>query len=145
MRLLIFKTDFRLQDSEKKGRLNSDRILIICFTLVFLLLMTVQAALTSQAVRERLYIDDELENSSNPDLMVLVNGDEVCSFSNRIISIRVRDGDVLELDGSGLDKQSEVKVLSKSDNVISDCINKKYLVKSGIREIARIRLNKKNK
>jgi len=147
---------------EKKGRLNSDRVLIICFGMFFLLLMTVQVALTSQTVRERFYMDDELEGtplvgevflydsgeivleligrSSSPELKVLVNGDEACSFTSSVISVKVKNGDVLELDGSGLDEQLEVKVLSKSENIRSDFVNKKFSVKSGIRRIGKVRV-----
>jgi hypothetical protein len=79
-----------------------------------------------------------LESENNEDLKLLVNGDEVAVFSQNLITLSVKDGDVIEVDGSLTDNETEVEIISASENVAGIEVGKKIKVNSTIEEITRV-------
>ena len=73
----------------------------------------------------------------NEDLKLLVNGDEVAAFSQKLINIKVKHGDVISIDGS-LAGESEVEIVSASTNIISNDIGKRIKVNSNVKQLTRI-------
>lgn len=161
MRFLIYKVKGKGNEKRRSTfGVNIERVLFLSFIAVFVLLIAVQAALLNPSVRTFLTSDSEYEGAplaleeylfeegelglslvnaeSSPKLKVLVNGDEVANFSIKKIDIKVRNGDVVEIDGSQLKNPAEVEIFSKSDNVITDCLNKKIKVRSNITNLIKV-------
>lgn len=160
--MLLFRVSRKnsRQAESKKNRV--EKFLLRSFIITFTLLIVVQAALTNPAVRTSLAMNDELEGKplgmeeylynegkislkitdaqSSPLLKVLVNGDVVASFLENPLEIAVRDGDVVEIDGSDVGRPISVAVVSKSDNISDDCLYKSVTVNSNVMRIVRIRM-----
>lgn len=129
---------------------------------VFILLVIVQGALLTKSVRASLSLDQELEGDplqaqeylyktgsvelelksgfANPDVKVLINGEEAGVFNMDLITLQVKDGDVVEIDGSAVPGPVEVIVGAKSDNILTDCISTSITTESDIRLLTSIKL-----
>lgn len=162
MKLIMYKVKQGKKNERRGNGISMERLLFLSFVVTFVLLVIVQAALTSPAVRETLSISDELEGvplgveeflynegklglelvneENNQELKVLVNGDEVEVFSSKYIDIAVKDGDVVEIDGSYVQGEIEVRIISKSDNISTDCIAKSVKVNSNIEKLVKVRV-----
>ncbi|MCX7709609.1 MAG: hypothetical protein N2484_07130 [Clostridia bacterium] len=142
--------------------LSFERVLFLLFIATFTLLVIVQAAMTNPTVRTFLTADNEMAGTplgveeflyeegsislklvseeSDPDLRVLINGDEVAAFNENIVNISVKDGDVVEIDGSSSFKEAKVEIVSKSENIATDCIGKMVNIRSNIKKVTDIRV-----
>jgi hypothetical protein len=83
---------------------------------------------------------DVIEGEIGDNLKVLINGDYVATFENKHIDIKVKDGDVVEIDGCSLQNEVEVKIVSKSDNIDQDCDGKKVNISSNIKKLVKIQM-----
>lgn len=95
------------------------------------------------AQEEYLYKEGEisialLESETNENLKLLVNGDEVAAFNENHIKLSVKDGDVIEVDGSLLDHETEVEIISASENIAGNNVGKKIKVNSNIEKVTQI-------
>lgn len=164
MKLHIFKYKVSRKNISQKSdyKLTFERFLFIMFILSFSLLIIAQAALMNPSIRTFLTSDNEFQgtpmgveeyfykegtltfmmrgNQVDGDVKILVNGDEVAAFSKYIVSIEVKDGDVIEIDGSNASAASEVEVVAKSPNIKSDCIGKRMSIPSGVRKVTDIKV-----
>ncbi|MCR4435573.1 MAG: hypothetical protein QHH06_02575 [Clostridiales bacterium] len=162
MKLLVFRSKIKNGEKSGRGKINFERMLYLSFVVTFAVLIVVQSALTSPAVRTFLAVDGDservplgyeeylykegeivlqlLEQEGDENIKVLVNGDEAAAFSNSYASIAVKDGDVVEIDGSGIKREIEVQVISKSPNIRTDCVGKKVKVNSNVKKLATIRI-----
>lgn len=140
-----------------------EKVLLIAFITVFALLITAQAALTDFSVRIALNADDRLEGRPlgpeeylydegeivlnlldgefGEEIKVLLNGTEASDFSQSEISLRVKDGDVIEIDGSRIAYDSSVKTVSGSGGIRRDCLGKSVTVNSNTKALVKIRFN----
>jgi len=140
-----------------------ERALLIAFIAVFAVLIAAQAALTDSSVRIALNADDSLEGrplgpeeylynegeivlklidgECGGEIKVLLNGTEASSFAEREVSLRVKDGDVIEIDGSLTPHGISVKTVSGSGGVSRDCIGKSITVNSNTKALVKIRFN----
>lgn len=164
MKVVIFKAG---KEKKKIGdrtamrfiNFGFEKVLFFAFVCIFIAIIFVQATLLSPistflvkdegfdgrplASEEYLYKEGEisialLESENNEDLKLLVNGDEVAVFSQNLITLSVKDGDVIEVDGSLTDNETEVEIISASENVAGIEVGKKIKVNSTIEEITRV-------
>lgn len=147
----------------EKNTIAWERRMHAAFFVIFLVLIMVQAAIfipsTKPAVidnealmgepigkEEFLYKEGAmvltLVNFENyPALKVLVNGVEKASFLGKTVNINVLDGDVVELDGSGTNASSTVKVSSTSPNLDEKYKEKTFIVGREVMIIFKVRVS----
>lgn len=143
-----------------------ERVLFTAFFITFIVMIFVQAAMINPSIRtfitstneyegaplgveEYLYSQGELglklvNAESNDNLKVLVNGDQVAAFTSRGVSLKVKNGDVVEIDGSNVDVDSVVGIVSKSANITTDCVNKTVNVKLEVKRLVKVKIEEQN-
>ncbi|HHV28881.1 hypothetical protein [Acetivibrio mesophilus] len=163
MKVVVFKTGKgkgrKTTEKAINPRFGFERFLFFSFIILFAALVLVQAALMNPTARTFLVNDTGLEGSPlqfeeylysegeisialcsadvNEDLKLLINGDEVAAFSENIINLKVKEGDVVSVDGS-VTEEVEVAIVSASDNIKLDNIGKRIRVNSEVKQLARI-------
>lgn len=164
MKVVVFRTGKgknkdRSHERTINPRFGFERILFFSFIILFAVLVLVQAALMNPTTRTFLVNDTGLEGSPlqfeeylfsegeisialcsadiNEDLKLLINGDEVAAFSENVINLKVKEGDVISVDGS-ITEEAEVAIVSASDNIKLDNIGKRTKVSSDVKQLARI-------
>ncbi|GAE89038.1 hypothetical protein [Acetivibrio straminisolvens] len=167
MKVVVFKAGKRkskkphskAQAKAINPRFGFERFLFFSFIILFAALVLVQAALMNPTARTFLINDTGLEGNplkfeeylysegeisialysadANEDLKVLINGEEVAAFSENVISLKVKEGDVVSVDGSTTE-EAEVAIVSASDNIKLDNIGKRIKVNSEVKQLARI-------
>ncbi|HHW32419.1 MAG TPA: hypothetical protein GXX20_12255 [Clostridiaceae bacterium] len=152
----------RFNTQKKRSEINIEKILFLIFSVSFALMVVVQAALLNQDVRIFLDVDAGLEGTpleaeeylykdgivvlkllsqdTCPDLKILVNGTEIARFTENELIITVKDGDVIEADGSQVPYSLEVGIKSTSSNILLDSIYRQFKIDSSIKKLARIRI-----
>lgn len=160
MKLLVYKV--RTGKNRKRDRrvINLEKLLLISAVAAFSVMIMVQILFLNPSIstflnsnskmdgvplgqEEYLYKQGEIVlqlvgSNKNSDLKVLVNGDEVACFNEKKVNLTVKDGDVVEIDGSMCKNEAEVAVVSKSSNISSDILNKSVKVRSAIVKIAKL-------
>jgi hypothetical protein len=158
LRLIVYRVNTRRKSLKSRQGFGFEKILFWSFILAFTLLIIVQAALTNPSVRTSLSMVDELEGrplgaeeylykegaimlqllstENNPKIKVLINGEETGAFVSSILEVTVKEGDVVEIDGSRVQEEAEVAIVSANDNVNPQCINKRVAVNSNIKRLA---------
>lgn len=162
MKVVVFSAGKKQKRSKAKSvnpGARFERVLFFLFVFLFVSLIVVQAAMMNPSIRTFFTGDTGLEGSPlqyeeylysqgeisvvlcnedlNEDLKLLVNGDEVAAFSQKLINIKVKHGDVISIDGS-LAGESEVEIVSASTNIISNDIGKRIKVNSNVKQLTRI-------
>lgn len=163
MRVLIYRVNSKKKVPRQGNKLNIEKLLFVSVLVTFIMLIVVQGALLDPAVRAFLSIDEQFEGTPLADeeflysegvlylqvadaeehhnLKVLVNGDEVARFDRAKLQITVRNGDVVEIDGSGVHETVEIVVVSGSENISPDCLNAKVMVTSDVKKLVRVKLD----
>ena len=140
-----------------------ERALLIAFIAVFTVLIAVQTALTDSSIKIALDADNNLEGKPlGPEeylynegeivlklidgecgegIKVLLNGTETSAFTEKEISLRVKDGDIIEIDGSLALHDISIKTVSGSGGISRDCIGKSITVNSNTKALVKIRFN----
>ena len=162
MKVLVYKVNKSKKNQKKDVKISFERVLFLSFIILFTVLIITQTALMSPNIRTFIPFNSELNGTSlgteeflfkkgeiclelqNIDsdykLKVLINGEVKGTFLNKTLPLNVKDGDVIELDGSELYNIDEVKIISISDNITSDIFNKKFKIGSGIKKITTIQI-----
>lgn len=162
MKLIFFNYKLNSKKRNKIQKLNIERLLFLSCIIVFVLMLLVQAALTSPSVRTFLNGSSSLEGipleteeymfaegklglklincQRNYSLKVLINGEDIQAFDENIVNLKVRNGDVVEIDGSGTSEENEVEIVSKDENIISDCLGKKVSVNGNVKQLIKIKV-----
>lgn len=168
MKIVVFRASKEKKKINPKAaarfvNFGVEKILFFAFVCVFIALVFVQGTLMNPSMRtflvndkkvdgralakeEYLYKEGQisialLESENNQDLKLLVNGDEVAAFDENLVTLSVKDGDVIEVDGSLIESETEVEIISASDNVAGIEVGKKVKVNSNIEEIARVSID----
>jgi hypothetical protein len=143
VKLLIFRAGTTGKRIRKGKEPSIERFLTTAFLTAFVIMILAQAALMSPVVRAFLSVDNELEgrplgleeylysegfivleiigSDSKGDVKVLVNGIETERFSESRLMITVREGDIIEIDGTDAKQDVEVRIAEKSENVSQQC------------------------
>ena len=137
-----------------------EKILFFTFVCLFIAIVFIQGTLLNPSLRSYLVKDDDvngrplgeeeylykegeisialLASESNEDLKLLVNGEEVAVFNQNLVTIPVKDGDVVEVDASSTDQEAVLEIISASENISGVEVGKRIKVNSNIEEITRI-------
>lgn len=154
----------RLNGQKKDGKFSFDmeKVLAISFVIVFSVMICVQAILATPHLRtliaediefegtpvstqEYLYKEGEitlelLNENSDQGLKVLKNGDEAGDFSNKNVILKVKEGDVIEIDGTVSSGESMVSVKACSNNMDMSCIGKNITVNNDVKSLIKIKM-----
>jgi hypothetical protein len=169
MKLIVYKVNKpnnrnkQNNNSRKSVKANFERVLFLSFIIMFTILVITQTALMSPSIKtfiplnsgyegtqlgveEFLYkrgeISLELQNVDSDDkLKVLINGEVIGAFFNKTLELNVKEGDVIELDGSEVNTIDEVKIISISANINPYILNKKLRISSGVERLTDIQIN----
>lgn len=163
MKVMYYRVNMRKKNRRTMKSQGFERVLFFLFVITFTIMIIVQATLMNPAIRASLSMNDELEGKPlgleeflysegiirlsllsegrNPDIKVLVNGEVVGSFFVPSIEITVKDGDVVEIDGSSVADEFEVAILPVTENIASECVNLKTVVNKEVKKLSRIRID----
>lgn len=165
MKTIISKQtgDKRLKREKKAWKCDGiEKILRNIFIVVFVTFIAVQAVLTNDGTRD-LLVRDALDGvplgdeaflfetcrmelkldgmAGRPELKVLVNGAEAGNFSNGAVLLELKEGDVVELDASGLLVHTEVQISAVSRN-LAHLLGRTVAADDGIVPVATAYTNK---
>ncbi|HOV27633.1 MAG TPA: hypothetical protein PK566_14905 [Pseudobacteroides sp.] len=163
MKITGFKVTKDKSNQKKKIKSFSEKAFVITFFILFASLILTQILLVSPTTRrflvkdvefegsplevvENLYSEGELELElqniqKDENINVLINGDEVAAFSDKSMVLKVRDGDVLEIDGTGTNNSAVVKVIKSSSNIENNCVGKEFTVGSELKNLFRVKIS----
>ncbi len=132
---------------------------IVCF----LVLIIIQILLVIPAARESLNLEDKsmgvplskdeflykqgqitlkmIGSEPDPTIEILVNGDYVAMFEDLIIDINVKDGDVIEIDGSRSLMGHIISVEAASANISRKCTTAVARVESNIQKLVKVQID----
>lgn len=145
-----------------KKQMDFEWIIHASFVIVFLVLVMIQTAIFFPSIKssviekdsaigipigkeEYLYKEGSLvltliDFENYPVLKVLVNGEERAAFLEKTVTIYVKDGDVVELDGSGTNANTSLAVTSISENMDEEYLGKTFIVGREVLKIFKVRL-----
>lgn len=82
-----------------------------------------------------------IAESPDPTVKILVNGDEVATFESLEMPLNVKDGDVIEIDGSNSTSGHIVRVGETSSNVNSKCMDAVTRVETNIQKLVKVKVD----
>jgi hypothetical protein len=152
----------KYKDNDGKGS-NFENLLFTICIICFIALVIIQIILMVPSVREYLNLTDKSigvplggdeylygrgqitlkMNGTQPDpeVQVLVNGDTVQKFDNLMMNIEVKDGDVIEIDGTQSSSGHIITVDEISSNINSTCKNSVARVESNFQRLLKVKFN----
>jgi hypothetical protein len=162
-RFCIYKFGKEEKIDKKDNSIFFENGLFLTCIVVFFILIAVQIALVIPNVRDNFNLSDRsigiplkgdeyLYNQGQvtlkmmgdePDSMVkiLINGDYTAMFENLEMNINVKDGDVIEIDGSKSLLGHVVMVKELTSNIDRECGNAVAKVESNLQTLVKIRIN----
>lgn len=145
-----------------KEHFNIERLMFRLFVISFSLLLAVQLAMTNENMRNLLTPGSDLDGralevneflynegklrlqligiEASDQLKVTINGEVVALFTTNIIEVSVKDGDVLGVQCMGTKYKGEIEIVSRSPNVITDCVGKRFKTDGDPKGTLRIRV-----
>jgi len=163
LKVLIYRVNSKKRIPRQNKRPNIERLLLVSVMVTFIMLVVVQGALLDPAIRTFLSVDEQFEGAPLSDeeflysegilnlqvadleehhnVKVLVNGDEVARFDKAMLQITVKNGDVIEIDGTDANETVEVVVASGSENISQECLNARVKVTSDVKKLVRVKLD----
>lgn len=161
IRLRKYKKDDYCHETDR-GKAFENVLFFMCI-LCFIILIAVQAVIANPSIREKFSLTDKsiglplndneylysqgqmtlrmIGENPDPTVKILVNGDEVAIFENILMSIYVRDGDVVEIDASHSLAEHIVKIDSVSANINSKSGVASVNVYSNIKRLVNVQIN----
>jgi hypothetical protein len=160
MKFIVYKVSG--QKKSRRFKFDMEKALVISFVVVMVIMICVQAILATPHLRTLIVRDIEFEGtpvsaqeylykegeitlelmnkSLDQGLKVLKNGDEAADFSNNNVILTVKEGDVIEIDGTDSLGESVVSVKSCSENIDMSCIGKNITVDSEVKSLIKIKM-----
>ena len=162
MEFIALKVKHTRKRVKKNFRFNIEQILCSLSIILFTIMIIMQGILTIPAARTSLVTNRELEGKplgteeylyaqgeivlglkgkkTDENLKILINGKEIASFQTSNVILTVKDGDVLEVDGSDVPNSVEIEVANTSGNIIPGIIGKRVIVNSEVKKLTRVRM-----
>jgi hypothetical protein len=162
MKVLYFTYRDRSKKTRQSRPLNLERFFFNAFLAVFVILLGVQAALLNPAFRTAVTVEEGLEGAplgteeylynegsmeitlenaeSEPNVRVLVNGEERAAFDSYSVIINVIEGDVVEIDASEAAESIRVTISALSENFDRECLGRSYQVEGNVLKLLKIRM-----
>lgn len=81
-----------------------------------------------------------LDNPQGGKIKILLNGVEVAQFTDELLTIRVREKDLVEIDTAECSANVALQIVATSDNLVSPIKNRKITSKGNIIEVGRIKM-----
>lgn len=155
---------FRFKNASENSDKNTifENILFSTCILCFVVLIIVQVVLVVPSFRSALNITDKsiglplngdeylydqgqitikmMGEEPDPSVRVLINGDNVTQFDNTEMTLNVRDGDVVEIDGSQSFAGHIVRVESTTTNIDGKCKNALVNIEKNIKTLVKVRI-----
>lgn len=153
----------------KRNKTNNDKnrflenILFGTCIICFAILVIIQSILAVPTARDALNLSDKsigvplsndeylydqgqiklkmIGNEPDPTVRILINGEPVAMFENIDMDISVKDGDVIEIDGSESIIGHIIKVESCSANISNKCRTAVANVESNIQRLVRVQVD----
>lgn len=163
MKIAVFKVGKGKKDQKKRIRSNTEKAFVITFFVLFASLILTQILLAAPTTRKLLVKDAEFEGSPirmeenlftegelelelqniqrDENLNILINGDEVAAFSNKSMVLKVRDGDVIEIDGTRTNNPAVVKITKSSSNIENSCVGKEFRVGTELKNLIMVKIS----
>jgi hypothetical protein len=163
MKIAIFKVGKGKKDQRKRIKSNTEKAFVITFFALFASLVLTQLLLAAPSTRKLLVKDAEFEGSligieenlfsegelelelqniqKDENLNILINGDEVAAFSDKSMVLKVRDGDVIEIDGTNTDSPAVVKITKSSRNIENSCVGKEFRIESELKNLINVKIS----
>jgi hypothetical protein len=162
MKLFLYNVRKEKRSYGKGINVSFERILFFLFLITFSIMLLAQVIMIDPSARAFMIVGSEMEglplgeeeylytegtialiltsSDFQPDLKVLVNGIEAASFATQKVNIPVKDGDVVEIDGSALEDEQAVEVISQSKNITQKYIGKMVRTKSNVLKILKVKM-----
>jgi hypothetical protein len=162
MRINVFKLKKHTEHNKDKATIFENILFGTCIV-SFVILILIQILLVIPATRDNLNLSDKsigvpiikddylynrgqitlkmIGNDPDPTVRILVNGDVVAMFENLRMNIDVKDGDVIEIDGSSSLIGHIISVEALSTNISSKCKTAVARVESNIQRLVKVRVN----
>ena len=163
MKVILFNYKDKRKDKKYNKPVNFERFLFKSFLVVFVLLLGVQAALLNPDIRSSITMQESiegqplgaeeylynagtieielLEENSIPALKILVNGEEKACFDVKNVLVDVIEGDVIEIDGSGVSDKVNIAISSVSTNIDKEYIGKTFQINGNVQNIFKVKIN----
>lgn len=81
-----------------------------------------------------------LDNPQGGKVKILVNGTEVAQFTDELLTVRVREKDLVEIDTAECPTNVALQIVATSDNLASPLKNKKITSNGNIIEVGKIKM-----
>lgn len=162
MKFLVYKVKKKNNYAKFENDNIFEKVLLFLFIAAFTIMILAQALMIDPTIRasiipgnqtdglplgeeEFLYTEGTIKlmltsSSYQPQLKILVNGIETGAFSTNKANVTVKNGDVIEIDGSDLEDEHTVEILSQSENIISEHVGHKIIVKSDVARLLKVKM-----
>jgi len=156
------KNKFKMFFSNKKVKYGLEKAFTLSILLIFTLLVAFQIMLATPSTRQYMVLDSEYEGrplraeeslfnegelelelqnmESDEGINVLVNGDAQAVFSTKNMYLKVREGDVVEIDGTQSANEALVRIVNSSENLKKQCLGKQVEVQADIKSLIQIKM-----
>ncbi|HEY5587285.1 MAG TPA: hypothetical protein VIK78_22715 [Ruminiclostridium sp.] len=162
MKLKVFKFINSKENNKDKSTIFENILFVVCIV-CFVVLVSVQIVLVIPSARDSLNLTDKsigaplssdeylynqgqitlkmIGTDPDPTVRILVNGDNVAMFEKLEMNINVKDGDVIEIDGSQSLLDHIITVASASTNINSKCSTAVAKVETNIQRLVKVQIN----
>lgn len=144
--------------------INVEKLLFTTFFLFFSLLVITQTMLTISGSREGLSANSAIEGvplgkeeflykegeitlellseykTYGDKIKVLLNGEEIGNFTYRLLTLKVKDGDIIEIDSTSVIDRIYITHRKASLNVINVDLGKKYAFDAEVKKIKKVKI-----
>lgn len=161
MKINIFRFKENKETNKDKGTIFENLLFGTCIV-CFVILIIIQIVLVIPATRDHLNLSDKsigvplrkddylydqgqitlkmIGSDPDPTVRILVNGDAIAMFEKLMMSITVKDGDVIEIDGSQSLLGHIIRVEAISANINSKCSTAVARVESNMQRLVKVQL-----
>jgi len=161
MKTNVFRFKKGTVNNKDKGTIFENLLFGTCIV-CFIILVLIQIVLVIPSARDNLNLSDKsigvplskddylykqgqitlkmIGETPDSNVRILVNGDDIAMFENLMMNISVKDGDVIEIDGSQSLIGHIISVESLSTNISSTCSTAIARVESNIQRLVKVQI-----
>lgn len=162
MKRLVLQVLKMIREKQFPAGKKFEMILIKSFIFTFVLLILIQVTMTFPQINELINVNSTFEGTplgnveyfynegemvieligeqTNKNIYLLLNGEKKCCFDSKKIKIKVKDGDIVEVDSSEVLKEVNLRIAELSENVYNIILKKNFSLKTNVKKIAQLRV-----
>ncbi|TYQ15402.1 UNVERIFIED_CONTAM: hypothetical protein Cloal_1849 [Acetivibrio alkalicellulosi] len=165
MKIIVFRSSQKKNkcfDTKKSSSYVFEKFLYFSFIFLFFSLIITQSIMYNNNIRAVLVNENNLEGrplgleeylynhgeillrlnseNTNEKVKILINGDEIASFFDNPIKLKVKDGDVIEIDCT-MAGRVQVEIIPLTKNIVDTSFNKTLYLESEIKQLTKIRFD----